>query len=114
MEKIITYFGNAMKVACDERCEKAFGIQLRPFIKLDDNNDDDIVFLSDDEVGIAPLDPGTYEGGDAKPVNRIDIPNKWCVRECERCVRTSYYEPITIKLELPNWNDRVFNIPSKH
>lgn len=105
MEKIITYFGEQVKVACDENCNKAWGINNRPKKQLSDDPDD-YEYLSDRELGIAPIDPGTYEGGHAKPVNHIGIPNKWCVRECERCVMCKETEPI----ELPDFYTRIRNI----
>jgi len=85
MEKIITYFGQKAKVACDEKCNKAWGINNRPKKYLS-KDEDDFVWLSDNELGEAPENPGTYEGGDAKPnAKSEEIPNKWCIRECERC-----------------------------
>ncbi len=83
MEKIIKYFGRNAKVNCDENCSKAWGNNCRAKNQLSDD-EDDYEFLSDDELGEALVDPGTYEGGQAKPINKKDIPNKWCVRECER------------------------------
>jgi hypothetical protein len=111
MEKIITFCFQKAKVRCDEKCNKAFGISSRPFIKLSDNVDD-IVRLSDDEVGEAPIDPGTYEGGDAKPIPKDKIPNKWCVRECERCSMSQpekYNEPLNLK----DWSKRVYNFKDR-
>ncbi len=77
MEKKIIFFGENVKVSCDENCNKAWGINSRPR--------DDETEIPDDQLGDAPVNPGTYEGGYAKPINKIGIPNKWCVRECERC-----------------------------
>ncbi len=108
MEKIITYFDKQVKVACDEKCEKAWG-GTRPKEKLSDD-DDDVVYLSDSELGIAPVDTGTYEGGQAKPVEKQNIPNKWCVRQCERCVWGDIDKPI----ELKDWSKRRYNQPWKH
>ncbi len=101
MEKIISYCGYKTKVNCDENCNKAWGINSRPRVypsidtkvygldgesNYPDNYDDeDFFYLSDAELGDAPIDPGTYEGSDAKPQDLVDVPNKWCVRECERC-----------------------------
>jgi hypothetical protein len=103
MEKIIQFLGQPAKVNCDENCHKAWGINSRPRIypeigekvfgldnasiwpdryDVDENN---YVYLSDDELPEAPIDPGTEEGGEKKPVNKQGIPNKWCYRECERC-----------------------------
>lgn len=81
---LITYFGQRAKVACDRKCHKAWGTHSRPRVQLSDD-DDDYAFLADDELGDAPADPGTYEGGSAKPTNPDEFPTRWCVRECERC-----------------------------
>lgn len=117
MEKDIIYFGEKTKVACDEKCNKAWGFMNRPrvypkisdskifgldgdTIYPDDYDDDEFIFCSDDELGEAPIDPETYEGGDAKPTNKSEIGNKWCVRECERCVMSNfgkYDEPLVLK-----------------
>ena len=69
--KEIIYFGKKALVQCDGNCQKAWGVHSRP------NN------KSDEELGIAPEDPRTYEGGFAKPKEGEEM-NKWCVRECER------------------------------
>lgn len=78
MEKIIVYCGQKAKVNCDENCNKAWGINNRP---IDEKGN----FISDNILGDAPTDSGTYEGGEGKPLNHDLIPNKWCVKECERC-----------------------------
>lgn len=75
MEKAITYSDKLIKVSCDEKCEKAWGVQNRPKERLSDD-DDDVVYLSDDELGTAPADPGTYEGGHAKPTDKGNMLNK--------------------------------------
>lgn len=109
MEKIIQYVGQYAKVACDEKCNKAWGMNERPTVQLSDD-EDDYAYLSDDELGEAPEDPGTYEGGEGKPVDKQGIPNKWCVRECERCSMSSpgkFNEPLRLK----DFSERVYNIP---
>lgn len=85
--KAITWFGKPAVVACDGRCEKAWGINNRPQVELSDDPDD-YEFLADDELGEAPRDPGTYEGQHGKPDDYSDPhrQNKWCSRECERSV----------------------------
>jgi hypothetical protein len=98
----IVYFGKQCVLACDAQCHKAWGINNRPRVYLEDptgtvypNDDhhypqdekidgDNYAFLADDELGEAPFDPGTYEGGHAKPTLPEDRLNKWCARECER------------------------------
>lgn len=106
-EAIITYFGQPAKVICDRNCSKAWGINLRPKTQLS-NDEDDYVYLTDGELGEAPVDPGTYEGGFGKPSLPDVFPNKWCVRECERCEMSEpgkYTEP----LEPKDWNKPVYN-----
>lgn len=85
MNQRITFCGQAVRVACDERCHKAWGQENRPSEIGEDGN---LCWLADHELGLAPVDPGTAEGGDRKPVDRKGIPNKWCVRQCERCTMT--------------------------
>jgi hypothetical protein len=111
-EKLITFCGQKAKVACDGRCDKAWGIDKRPRVQLGDgSNPDDYVWLSDDEVGEAPTDPGTYAGDHAKPIGATGAEhmNKWCVRECERCEMSEpgmYHEV----LELRDFSRRHYNI----
>ncbi len=95
IKKDIIYFGSPCVLICDEKCNKAWGINQRERHLLSDD-EDDYEWLTDDELGEAPRDPGTYEGGHAKPTVDIghgvfDSPNadasklnKWCCRECER------------------------------
>jgi hypothetical protein len=133
MEKLITYFGQPAKVACDEKCNKAWGVVCRPRVypeiseteifglngksvypsskKYDEESYDidNHAYCSDDELGNAPNDPGTYEGGDGKPTSDERKGNKWCVRQCERCVMSDigkHKEP----LELPDFSKRIYNI----
>lgn len=100
-ELTITYFGQQAKVCCDGKCSKAWGINNRPRVRLSDNEDDyDYEYLADGELGDAPSDPGTYEGGHAKPSSSSEFPNKWCVRECERCRMSDpgkFAEPLEVK-----------------
>lgn len=112
MEEIIIYMAAPMKVNCDEKCDKAWGIGQRPTEKLS-LDPDDVVFLSDGELGTAPKNPGTYEGGEGKPINKQNIPNKWCIRECERCNKSARGKS-SEHLPLKDWSKRVFNQPWKH
>ena len=109
IRKQITYFGQPAAVACDRKCEKAWGRSSRPEKQLSEDVDD-YVYLSDAALGIAPRDPGTYEGDCGKPTTPEERMNKWCVRECERCVMSApgaYKEP----LALPNFDNPDPNIP---
>lgn len=101
-------FGKRRIVACDGRCEKAWGINSRPRVRFDDA--DDYAFLSDGELGEAPCDPLTYEGGHAKPQITHDQLNKWCVRECERSRLFEIGETVYAE----DFSRRVYNQPSNH
>lgn len=113
MEKIITYFGIKAKIVCDQKCNKAWGINSRPKLEFDENEPEDYAFLADDELGKAPEDPGTYECNCGKPTDKNQIPNKWCVRECERSAISKPYES-HLPLELPDFSKRFYNLPRKH
>lgn len=105
ISKQITYFGQSAVIACDALCSKAWGINNRPQAQLSDN-EDDYEYLADGELGVAPIDPGTYEGGHAKPAGGDGPLNKWCCRECERCVMVKPNEVIV----LPDFSRRRKNI----
>jgi hypothetical protein len=106
-QKEIVYFGHKLILACDGKCEKAWGINSRPKEKLDANNPDDYCFLADNELGDAPEDPGTYEGDHAKPIAGEPKLNKWCCRECERSEMVKPGEEIVLK----DFSKRSYNIP---
>jgi len=108
-ETVVLYFGQHMKVNCDRRCDKAWGMDSRPKIQLSDD-EDDVVYLADHELTIAPKMSGTWEGRDTKPLSPDEFPNKWCVRQCERCNHSNPGE-FTEPLELTKWDERVYNIP---
>jgi hypothetical protein len=105
-EAMIRYFGHAAKVACDGNCKKAWGVNTRPREQLSEN---EFVFLADGELGEAPEDPGTYEGFQGKPKSSEGFPNKWCVRECERCSISRLGESEK-PLEIRSYSERVYNI----
>jgi hypothetical protein len=110
--KRITFFGQAAEVACDGRCSKAWGNNNRPRVEFSDNPDD-YAFLADHELGVAPADPGTYEGLDGKPENATgpDDINRWCVRECERMKMTNPGEAERgIAPVPPDFSSRVYNM----
>lgn len=106
-EAMITYFDQPAKVVCDRKCHKAWGISSRPRVQLSDD-EDDFEYRGDDELGTAPVDPGTYEGANAKPHSPDEFPNKWCVRECERCAMSKHGE-YALPLVLPDFSKRVRN-----
>lgn len=108
----ITYMGQPASVNCDRNCAKAWGIADRPRVMLSDDVDD-YELLADEELGEAPADPGTYEGGYGKPDSPNEFPNKWCVRACERCVIS---EPgkWALPLVLPDFTKRRRNKLETH
>jgi hypothetical protein len=111
---LIVYFGQPATIACDAKCEKAWGIQLRPrhYFVPEEQDPDDYAFLADGELGQAPKDTGNYEGGDAKPRSPDQRLNKWCARQCERCKITPPGSP-DIKLELHDFSKRLANKPAR-
>jgi hypothetical protein len=110
LKKLITYFGHKVILACDEKCDKAWGSRSRPKIQLDDNDINDYCFLADNELGIAPKNPGTYEGGDGKPTGDEEKMNKWCRRECER----SSINDLLGEIEIKDFSKRRYNYLSKN
>ena len=77
-KKSITYCGKSVVLECDGLCIKAWGLNSKP--------------TRQEAHGIAPKDPGTYEGGEGKPLDASGKPenmNKWCARECERSSLTT-------------------------
>jgi hypothetical protein len=97
-------------IACDARCDKAWGISQRPRVELSSVEPDDYAFWADGELGVAPVDPGTYEGGHGKPRRPQDRLNKWCFRECERCAEA----PTLDDISLPDFTVRHYNMPHLH
>jgi hypothetical protein len=108
-EATIPYGRETIQVACDRHCHKAWGSTTRPSIQLSDD-EDDLVYLADDELGDAPADPGTYEAWDAKPSSPDHFPNRWCVRACERCAMV----PVGQEIVLQDWSVRQYNMPWLH
>lgn len=108
----IIYFGQPGAVVCDARCDKAWGLHNRPSVWLS-TDPDDYAFLADHELGEAPDDPGTYEGGHAKPTDPSERLNKWCIRECERS-RISQTGRGDEMIEAPSFSRRLYNQPWKH
>ena len=106
--KGILFFGQATALACDGKCHKAWGLSSRPQNQLSED-DDDFEWLSDLELGEAPLDPGSYEGGCAKPLPDEEKLNKWCARECERSVMVKTNE----FAKFDNFDKRLANLKSR-
>lgn len=110
--KSITYFGQPCILCCDANCKKAWGINGRPKVYLvgEDKDPDDYAYLADSELGEAPDYPGTWEGGEGKPLSPATRLNKWCARECER---SKIADPNT-DFELPDFSERLYNYPPRY
>lgn len=105
ISKEVVFFGHKVVIACDEKCSKAWGMNSRPRVQINPNDYDDYAYLSDMELDNAPEDPGTYEGDCGKPQVDSDKLNKWCCRECERCVMCDLNEEI----KLHDYSKRLYN-----
>ncbi len=108
--KLIRAYGMPMVVACDAQCDKAWGITERPKERLSDD-EDDVVFLADGELGTAPAESSTTEGGIGKPQTPEDRLNRWCFRACERSQSSAEMQAL---VTLPDWSKRRHNQPWKH
>lgn len=106
----IAYSGKPCVVVCDGNCAKAWGINNRPRVEFDPKDPDDMAFLADGELGEAPRDPGTYEGGHGKPGATPSRHNKWCARECERSETFDRGQPVVAR----DLSRRLYNQPWKH
>jgi len=113
LQKQIIFFGQSAMITCDGRCEKAWGIGSRPSVQLSEL-EDAFEWLSDTELGIAPIDPGTYEGSDGKPTHDGEQLNRWCARECERSSIDRRTIGNTVRnIVLRDFNRRVCNFHSR-
>lgn len=109
--KLITAYGGPAMMMCDARCDKAWGRDDRPRCQLSED-EDDFAYLSDDELGEAPADPGSSEGGVRKPALPEDRLNRWCFRSCERCSWAGHREMQKI-VELRDFSKRLCNLPGR-
>lgn len=103
-------YGQEIVIACDQNCSKAWGRACRPRLSLNPDDEDDFAYIPDDDLGIAPRDPETYEGDHAKPMHP-DRHNKWCLRECERsksCLATEFP-----RLALEDFTKPVYNYKAR-
>ena len=125
--KVILFGGRSAVLVCDGRCDKAWGINNRPQLYFQESlaipralapgeqprDPNDTVYLGDAELGTAPEDPGTYEGGDGKPsampLTDPSHMNRWCARECERAAVLEPGEDLVA----PNLAQPKPNIPVK-
>ncbi len=110
IQKSIRFFGEPYTIACDGRCDKAWGINGRPrhYFQSQEVAPDDYVYLPDSWLGTAPF-PETYEGGYGRPCDGQNedgnTMNKWCTRECERSKLSNPGDPVEIKdMEHPKPN----------
>jgi len=118
ISKQIRGYGKDLTIACDGRCDKAWGINGRPrlyfmesaetprALKEDEEprDEDDQVYIGDNELGTAPgpgETVGMSEGGHLKPsatpLTNGEHMNKWCFRECERGETFEAGETIVIR-----------------
>ena len=103
------FFEQDTILVCDGRCEKAWGINNRLKVQVG-QDEDDTAYLADDELGTAPIDPGTYEGGQGKPRSlEHRTLSKWCWRECERSRLCRDGE----WAELPDFSRRLYNVHNR-
>lgn len=116
LAKPILYSGATCTVACDSRCDKAWGWNGRPHEVLSDDVDD-IVWLADDEIGTAPgpgetvgISEGDHVKPSAVPLRDGRMMNKWCSRECERATLVDAGDLLLVK----DFSVRIFNEPWKH
>lgn len=101
----VRMFGKQRIIACDERCDKAWGMNERPEIVFDEDDLDDFAYLADHELGTAPDCSNWWEGGHNKPQSKEERHNKWCVRACERSTIFEIGEEIVLK----DFSSRVYN-----
>jgi hypothetical protein len=94
ISKEVTAYGRRFVLGCDAQCSKAWGAGARPRVLLSADNPDDYAYLADHEIGAAPVDPGTGEGGDGKPLVPSERLNRWCFRACERARWAPVGEPL--------------------
>lgn len=107
--KLVTAYGRPVIIVCDGECDKAWGMTTRPKIELSDDPDD-VEWLSDSELETAPDDPGTYEGGHAKPTaSSYGYLNKWCFRACERSTFFEVEHEKLVEFEMRDWSKRLRN-----
>ena len=129
--KHVKMYGLSMVLSCDGKCHKAWGINQRPMVFYMEEGQpprelrqgekprdyEDFAWKADNELGDAPADLGSYEGGDGKPAVRemtqgnAALMNRWCARECERHVLdeegvTPQVPPRDFSKRVPNFNKR--------
>jgi hypothetical protein len=110
----ITYFRKPCLVVCDQKCTKAWGHNGgRPELSRDEDDEDNVVWLGDNEVDLAPesgIIEGIIAGEGGRPTEPPQKHNRWCVRECERSSIIDPGQPIACA----DWTQRIYNQPWKH
>lgn len=104
--KAILLYGAPVILVCDGKCNKAWGVVFRPKTYLSEDPDD-VLYAADGDLGDAPEDPGTYEGGQGKHPRSL---NKWCARQCERSTIVSSIDESFVP---QTWQQPVFNKPQR-
>ena len=105
------FCGREIVLACDGRCDLAWGMERRRRRMLSAGDPDDFVYLGDGHPDVGSPPPPRElgcEGGDFKPsavqlTDGSDKMNRWCARQCERSVG--------IEPRLPNLVSPVRNKP---
>lgn len=109
LKKQIRFFGEHVVLACDGRCDKAWGISGRARVRLSEDVDD-YVYVPDSALGSAEY-PQTWEGlamegrPSDEPLADAERMNRWCARECERSGIYKLDEPLVLRdMENPRPN----------
>jgi hypothetical protein len=100
--------GGIRGLACDARCDKAWGVNGRRVragntIQMSDD-EEDVVYLADHETGTSPFQGMTCVEDGTKPTTRSDH-NRWCLRECER----SRVVEVGEQIAAPDFGTRLYN-----
>lgn len=120
--KSILFCEHPVILICDGKCDKAWGISNRPRVfhsasEPKAESEDDYFSLADGKLGIAPVFPGTWEGGGGKPRTKGERLNRWCARECERSILIPDGDtPGAINFDgsLPDWTRRRYNYSPRY
>lgn len=116
ISKQIVFFGRALVMACDGRCDKAWGMNGRPRKQLSDDPDD-FVYEADSALGVAPgpgqtvvYSEGAHFKPSAEPLHDGESMNKWCARECER---SGHFDPNREPIAIPTFEPPRPNLRSR-
>lgn len=102
-----------LTISCDGKCHKAWGVNGRRLengnIRMASSDEEDVIYLSDNDVPDVANTSQFLEGGEGKP-EIIGKHNKWCMRECERSSWTKGLEDPKIL----DFSYEVYNMPESH